>query len=47
MVSRVDLQRLEQLQRSYYRELVNIVAESRAAECVVLYSAQLLELRGA
>jgi transcriptional regulator with XRE-family HTH domain len=47
MVSRADLQRLEQLQRSYYRELVNIVAESRAAECVVLYSAQLLELRGA
>lgn len=47
MVSRADLQRLEQLQRGYYRELVNIIAESGPAECVVLYAAQLLELRGA
>jgi transcriptional regulator with XRE-family HTH domain len=46
MVSRADLERLEQLQRAYYRELVNIVADSGPAECVLLYSAQLLELRG-
>jgi hypothetical protein len=45
-VSRTDFERLERLQRAYYRELVNIVAESTPGECVVLYSAQLLELRG-
>jgi hypothetical protein len=44
-VSRADLERLERLQRAYYRELVNIIAESGPPECVVLYSAQLLELR--
>jgi hypothetical protein len=44
-VSRADLQRLEQLQRAYYREMVSIIAESAPAECVVLYAAQLLELR--
>jgi hypothetical protein len=46
MVSRADLKRLEQLQRAHYRKLVNIIAESSPAECVVLYAAQLLELRG-
>lgn len=45
-VSRADLMRLERLQRAYYREMVNIIAESGPAECVVLYAAQLLELRG-
>ena len=29
-----------------YRKLVNIIAESEPGECVVLYAAQLLELRG-
>ena len=43
-VSRADLERLERLQRAYYREMVNIIAESGPAECVVLYAAQLLEL---
>jgi hypothetical protein len=43
-VSRADLARLEQLQRAHYRRLVNIIAESQPGECVVLYSAQLLEL---
>jgi hypothetical protein len=46
MVSRADMQRLEVLQRAHYRQLVNIIAESQPGECVVLYSAQLLELRG-
>ena len=35
MVSRADLKRLEQLQRAHYRKLVNIIAESSPAECVV------------
>jgi len=43
-VSRADLERLERLQRAYYREMVNIIAESAPSECVVLYAAQLLEL---
>ncbi|MEO8180768.1 MAG: DUF4423 domain-containing protein [Deltaproteobacteria bacterium] len=46
-ISRADLERLEHLQRAYYRELVTIIAESAPSECVVLYAAQLLELRGA
>jgi transcriptional regulator with XRE-family HTH domain len=45
-VSRADLARLEQLQRAHYRRLVNVIAESQPGECVVLYSAQLLELCG-
>jgi hypothetical protein len=45
MVSRADLKRLEQLQRAHYRQLVNIIAESQPGECVMLYSAQLLELQ--
>ena len=44
-VSRADLQRLEQLQRAHYRQLVHLIAESSPGECVVLYAAQLLELR--
>jgi uncharacterized protein DUF4423 len=44
MVSRADLKQLEQLQRVHYRKLVNLIAESEPGECVVLYSAQLLEL---
>jgi hypothetical protein len=44
-VSRAGMQRLETLQRAYYREMVNIIAESAPAECVVLYAAELLELR--
>ena len=44
-ISRADLERIEQLQRAHYRKLVNIIAESTPGECVVLYSAQLLELR--
>jgi len=46
-VSHADLQRLERLQRAYDRKMVNIIAESAPAECVVLYAAQLLELSGA
>jgi hypothetical protein len=47
MVSRSDLERIEQLQRAHYKKIVNIIAESAPGECVVLYSAQLLELKGA
>jgi transcriptional regulator with XRE-family HTH domain len=47
MVSRADLERLEQLQRAHYRKLVNVIAESTPGECVVLYAAQLLELTAA
>lgn len=46
-ISRADYERIEQLQRAHYRKLVNIIAESEPGECVVLYAAQLLELRGA
>ena len=45
-VSSADLDRIEQLQRAHYRKLVNIIAESTPGEHVVLYSAQLLALRG-
>ncbi|MET0410356.1 MAG: DUF4423 domain-containing protein, partial [Polyangiaceae bacterium] len=45
-VSRRDLERIEALQREHYREIVRIVSESSAAECVVLYTAQLAELAG-
>ena len=45
-ISRADYERIEQLQRAHYRKLVNIIAESEPGECVVLYAAQLLELRG-
>lgn len=45
-ISRADLERIEQLQRAHYRKLANLIAESTPGECVVLYSAQLLELRG-
>ncbi len=44
-VSQADLQRLEQRQRAYYREMVGIIADSAPAQCVVLYAAPLLELR--
>jgi uncharacterized protein DUF4423 len=47
VVSRADMKRLEQLQRAHYRKLVNLIAESTPGECVVLYSAQLLELTAA
>lgn len=46
MVSRADMKRLEALQRAHYRQVVNIIAESSPGECVMLYAAQLLELRG-
>jgi hypothetical protein len=46
MVSRADLERIERLQRAHYKKIVNVIAESAPGECVVLYSAQLLELRG-
>ncbi|HTV17862.1 MAG TPA: DUF4423 domain-containing protein, partial [Polyangiaceae bacterium] len=46
MVSRDDLERIERLQRAHYKKIVNLIAESTPGECVVLYSAQLLELRG-
>lgn len=45
-VSRADLERIEQLQRAHYRQIVNIIAESTPSECVVLYAAQLLALSG-
>jgi len=44
MVSRADLERIELLQRAHYKKIVNLIAESSPGECVVLYSAQLLEL---
>ena len=46
MVSRSDLERIERLQRAHYKKIVNLIAESAPGECVVLYSAQLLELKG-
>jgi hypothetical protein len=45
-VSRHDLRRIEQLQRAHYRQLVTIIAESSPAECVLLYTAQVVELGG-
>lgn len=46
MVSRSDLESIERLQRAHYKKIVNIIAESAPGECVMLYSAQLLELKG-
>jgi len=46
MVSRADLERIERLQRAHHKKIVNLIAESTPGECVVLYSAQLLELAG-
>lgn len=43
-VSHEDLERIEQVQRRCYREISAIVASSQPAECVGLFSAQLLRL---
>ena len=43
-VSRVDLERIRELHRAYFRELRRIVAASEPAECVVLANVHLLEL---
>lgn len=43
-VSRADLERLQQIQRRAYREMSQVIAESKPAECVVLHSAMLLAL---
>jgi hypothetical protein len=43
-VSQKDLERLEELQRGYFRELRRIVAESEPSECVVLVNWHLLPL---
>jgi transcriptional regulator with XRE-family HTH domain len=45
-VSRRDLERLQQIQRRAYREMSQVIAESKPAECVVLHSAMLLPLDG-
>jgi len=43
-VSRVDLERIRELHRAYFRELRRIVAESEPAECIALANLHLLEL---
>lgn len=43
-ISERDLQRIEELQRRYYREMSRLIADSEPAECVVLYCAQLFGL---
>jgi hypothetical protein len=46
-VSRVDLDRLQEMQRAHYREMSRVIAASEAPEQVVLYAAQLLPLEDA
>ena len=43
-VSHVDLERIRELHRAYFRELRRIVAASEPAECIVLANVHLLEL---
>jgi transcriptional regulator with XRE-family HTH domain len=43
-ISKLDFQRLEQLQADYVRAMQGIIANSGANECVGLYCAQLLDL---
>ena len=43
-VSKVDLDKIEQLQRRCYREMSAIVAESEPSQCVGLFAAQLVRL---
>jgi hypothetical protein len=43
-VSNKDLRRLQDLQRAYFRELRNIVAQSEPVETVALFNVQLFEL---
>jgi transcriptional regulator with XRE-family HTH domain len=43
-VSRADLERIQELHRSYFRELRRIVADSEPSECIALAIVHLLEL---
>ncbi len=43
-VSRRDLERIQELHRSYFRELRRIVADSEPAECIALANVHLLEI---
>jgi transcriptional regulator with XRE-family HTH domain len=43
-VSRVDLERLRELQRAYFREMRAIIADSEPVEAVVLANMQMVEL---
>lgn len=43
-VSRVDLERIQELHRAYFRELRRIVADSEPCECIALATVHLLEL---
>lgn len=43
-VSRRDYEKIEQLQRVFYRHLVGLIADSSPGECVLLYGAQLVDL---
>lgn len=44
-ISRVDLERIRALQRTYFREVRSIVAQSTPVETIVLANMQLVELR--
>ncbi len=43
-VSRKDFERIQELQRAFFRELRRIVAESEPSECIALANVHLLEL---
>jgi hypothetical protein len=43
-VSRVDLERLRELQRTYFREMRAIIADSEPVEAIVLANMQMVEL---
>jgi hypothetical protein len=43
-VSRVDLERIQELHRAYFRELRRIVADSEPSECIALATVHLVEL---
>lgn len=43
-VSRIDRDRIEQLQRAHYRQVSSIIARSFPAQCVLLQTSQFIEL---
>jgi hypothetical protein len=45
-VSRADLARIREMHQDFFQRIRSVIAESAPNECVVLFSTQLLELRG-
>ena len=45
-VSRADLERIREMHQDFFQRMRAVIAQSEPNECVVLFSTQLLELRG-